>query len=159
MHVTKNWCWTFQATARFQDPDIFQKAMKWCWDAFWVWYFTFLDSDFNLVPPRLMLCHDVQIGIVDVFLCSCSGIRSCYYSQAVMYRFEKWFCFCAAVQGTDHVTIAVQWRTDLKNGCVCSCSGVRSFYYSHAVMFRCEKWMYVQLFRRQAVLLKLCQDV
>ena len=27
---------TFQTTARFKDSDIFQKAMKWLWDAFWV---------------------------------------------------------------------------------------------------------------------------
>ena len=46
---------TFQAVVAFQDSDIFQKERerkkKWCWDAFWVWFLTFQDSNFNLVPP------------------------------------------------------------------------------------------------------------
>ena len=44
---------TFQATARFQDSDFFQKAIKkkkLYWDTFWV-IFHLSDLDFNLVPP------------------------------------------------------------------------------------------------------------
>ena len=38
---------TFLATAGFQVSDFFQNTKKWCSDAFWVWCFTFQDSDFN----------------------------------------------------------------------------------------------------------------
>ena len=37
---------TFQATARFQDSDLFQKAITWCQNTLWVWFFTF-ECDFS----------------------------------------------------------------------------------------------------------------
>ena len=41
---------TFQASAGFQNSDIFQKAReKWFWGAFLVWFLIFLDSHFDLV--------------------------------------------------------------------------------------------------------------
>ena len=45
---------TFQATAGFEESDLFQKTAKMVLKCFWVWILTFQDSDFNLVPPMFM---------------------------------------------------------------------------------------------------------
>ena len=45
---------TFLAMAGFQDSDFSQEAINWCWDAFWMWFGTFQDSNFNTVPRLSM---------------------------------------------------------------------------------------------------------
>ena len=55
------WMGLFRLQLDFRIQTFFRKQEKWFWDAFGVWFLTFQDSNFNLVPPMLqcvqLLCH------------------------------------------------------------------------------------------------------
>ena len=72
---------TVQATAGFQDSDFFQKAFKWYWDAFWVYFAAFQDSNINLFPPMAqcnLLCCILLCSRCWMFnnLKCCSGLHN-----------------------------------------------------------------------------------
>ena len=68
-----SWVGLFRLQADFRVQISFRKQWKWCWNAFWVWFFTFRDSNFNPVPSMHYVYH-LYRGCINT-RCVCNVFR------------------------------------------------------------------------------------
>ena len=69
---------------------------EWCWDAFWVWFFTFQDSNINPIPLNYMcvavFCRSphwrvVLLSVVGKLVSWCKGLHQGWKQTSVYFQF------------------------------------------------------------------------